>query len=272
MRKKLSLVLVLIFLFTSVLPAFAGEVKTFGFDDYRHRENTVNGTMLYPFWYHDGGRSYSQPLILPGSKWGLIGKVVITVEGNVLYGYLVPDTPPESFSPITPAWSVQLDGNEPTTSHPTLLEKNGKKYVYIGTYSPYLDIVDITNFNNVNQGSLISRPSPLATDITSAPLILNWEGHEIIVNTTGNSGKIFIVTDPLDNFKNNDFYIDIGSGRTSSSPAPVAGGTAFAVGLDCGFQTHGELRLYYLDDILSEDSSGKTVCGLNPTTKAFAER
>ncbi|OPX87041.1 MAG: hypothetical protein A4E53_02651 [Pelotomaculum sp. PtaB.Bin104] len=33
------------------------------------------------------------------------------------------------------------------------------------------------------------------------------------------------------------------------------------MGLDGGFQNHGELRIYYLDDILSEDSSGKVVKG-----------
>ncbi|OPX90337.1 MAG: hypothetical protein A4E53_01047 [Pelotomaculum sp. PtaB.Bin104] len=154
---------------------------------------------------------------------------------------------------------MQLDGNEPTTSHPTLVEKNGKKYVYIGTYSQYMDIVDITDFNNVNQGSLISKQSPQSSDITSAPLVLNWRGHEIMVSTTGNTGKVYILADALDQNKVNGFHINVGSGRTSSSPAPVAGGTAFAVGLDCGFQTHGELRLYYLDDILSEDSSGKIV-------------
>lgn len=167
MRKKLAIFLALIFLFTSVLPAFAGEVRTFGFDDYRHRENNVSGTYFDAVYYHDGGKSYSQPLILPGSKWGLSGKVVIAVENNVLNGYLVPDIPPAYFIEITPAWSVQLDGDTPTTSHPTLVAKGGKKYIYIGTYSPYLDIVDITDFKNVNQNSLISKESPQSSDITS---------------------------------------------------------------------------------------------------------
>jgi len=79
------------------------------------------------------------------------------------------------------------------------------------------------------------------------------------VTTTGNSGKVFINADPLDDTKTNDFYIDVGSGRTSSSPAPVANGTAFAVGLDGGFQGYGELRIYYLDDILGEDGDGKVI-------------
>jgi len=150
MRKMLSFALALVFLLMSVVPAFAGEVKTFGFDDYRHRENAVNGTVLLPVWYHDGGASYSQPLILSGDKWGFSNKVVITVENNILYGYKVPETPPESFSKINPVWSVQLDGETPTKSHPTFVEKGGKKYIYIGTYSPALDIVDVTDFDKVN--------------------------------------------------------------------------------------------------------------------------
>lgn len=253
--KKLITALMVVFLLLQIGTAFAAssnEVKTFGFTDERNRDASVNGTVMYPTWYHKGGTSYSQPLILSGGRWGMQDKtMVVSVEGNNLNGYIVPaspgdgDTPPD-FKEINPAWTVKLDGNTPTKSHPTYAEIDGKKYIFIGTYSNYLDIIDITDFSHVSQDKLKSILNPNATDVTSAPLVTNWNDHNIVVGTGGNSGQVFIIADPL---SSNYSYISInvGTGRTSSSPAPVPGG--FAVGLDGG-PNYGEMQVYYYDDIL----------------------
>lgn len=261
MRKAIIAVLALFLAIAFNGPVFAGpadEVGTFGFTDLRHRVGNVAGGAMAGLMYHFGGPSYSQPLILDGDRWGgdLAGRTVaVTVENNVMYGYLLPDPaipPPVEEIELQPLWSVKLSGSIPTKSHPTFYEKDGRKYIFIGTYSRHLDIIDVTDFQNVK---MQSRKSPHATDITSAPLVLNWRGHDIVVTTSGDTGKIFIVTDPLSN-KINGFYINAGPGRTSSSPAPVDGGRAFAVGLDQGRHS-GELRIYYLDDILKEGPGGK---------------
>lgn len=263
MKKLLSVIVAALYLIIAV-PAYAAindEVKTFGFTDERHRYTNVNGTILYPMYFDNAGASYSQSLILDGSRWNMDGEtVVIAVENNELKGYVVPESngiKPEIVKAITPAWSKRLDGSTPTKSHPTFVEDkdSGKKYIYIGTYSSCLDIVDITDFNNVN---LMSVRSDLSTDITSAPLVLKWKGHDVVVATSGNTGNVFIITDPLDSEKMNNIYIKVGQGRTSSSPAPVAGGQGFAVGLDGG-QNYGELQVYYLDNILTEDGQGKVI-------------
>ncbi|MEW6697296.1 MAG: PQQ-binding-like beta-propeller repeat protein [Bacillota bacterium] len=264
MKKIISLLLVVVFTLSQISSAMAAtvnEITEFGFDKYRNREGMVNGHIFHPIAYHDGGPSYSQPLLLDGSRWGgsLAGKtVLISVENNQLKGYILPDvplSPPSELQYLEPVWSVKLSGSKATKSHPTFVDREGKKYIYIGTYSQYLDIVDITNFASVNQSSLTSKQNPHATDITSAPLVLNWRGHEVVVGTSGNTGKAFLMVDPTSDSAT-AFHINCGSGRTSSSPAPIYNGQGFAVGLDQGGSS-GEVQLYHLDDILAIDTNGK---------------
>lgn len=257
-----KLIVFLLTLFVLAGNAYAGEIKTFGFDDYRHRDNNVAGIHFIPAWKHNGGASYSQPLILSGDRWGgqFTGKkLVVTVEGNTLNGYVDPGGTPNGFKQLNPLWTVTLSGDTPTKSHPTFVEKDGNKYIYIGTYSRYFDIVDVTDFSEVDHSKIKSIGNPNSTDITSAPLVLSWHGHEVVVCTSGNTGRVNIIADPLDDSKVNSIGIQVGTGRTSSSPAPVAGGAGFAVGLDGGFGVRGELQIYYLDDILGEDADGKVV-------------
>lgn len=90
--KKMIAALMAVFLLLQIGTAFAStdEVKTFGFTDERHRDATVNGTVLFPSWFHNGGPSYSQPLILSGDRWGMADKnVIVSVEDNNLNGYIV---------------------------------------------------------------------------------------------------------------------------------------------------------------------------------------
>uniref|UniRef100_UPI001A9A5D79 PQQ-binding-like beta-propeller repeat protein n=1 Tax=Desulfofalx alkaliphila TaxID=105483 RepID=UPI001A9A5D79 len=221
-------------------------------------EGTV--PVLWAAWEDNCGVSYSQPLILKG--WGnYSGQTIAVVSaGKELRGYLMkePDFS-NNFQPNPPIWKVPLHGDKVTKSHPTLVEKDGKKYVYIGTErsgsKSYIDVIDITDFDNAKK--VFHFEDLRASDIVSAPLVLNWRGHEVVVYTAGNSAEVRLATDMLDQSKANNLYISLGSGRTSSSPAPILNGQGFAVGLDQG-QNSGELRLYRLDDILAEEN-GKVV-------------
>lgn len=265
MRKNILIPLVVLLLFSIALPVFAQEypepvndIKTFGFTDERQRHAYTYGMGFQGFMQHLKGPSYSQPLILnSGGIWS--GKlknrrVAVTIEDNVAYGLLLPSTmepPPAHPVELEELWSILLHGNKPTKSDATCFEAdNGKKYLFVGTYSKYIDIIDITDFENAKLYK--SKKCEYATDITSAPLILKWQGHNILVATMGDTGKVVIIADPLKS-KSPEFYINVGSGRTSSSPAPVDGGKGFAVGLDAA---QGFLKVYYLDEILKEGPGG----------------
>ncbi|KJS10669.1 MAG: hypothetical protein VR67_17455 [Peptococcaceae bacterium BRH_c8a] len=262
--KKLLFIMLVTMLFAT--PAFAqstpvNEISTFGFTNERHRHSVIHGPVLHGIMEHLKGPSYSQPLILDGNKWG--GRltdhwVAVTVENNVMYGLLLPSTmeaPPAHIIEPEELWRMPLHGSKPTKSHPTFYENDkGEKFIIVGTYSKYIDIINVTDFKNVTQDDLILLESPHATDITSAPLILNWSGHEILVCTSGNTGKVFITVDPF-NQNPKGYYINVGPGRTSSSPAPIDGGKGFAVGLDGG-ANYGEFQLYYLNEILEEKNGG----------------
>ncbi|MBO8128239.1 MAG: PQQ-binding-like beta-propeller repeat protein [Peptococcaceae bacterium] len=253
MRKIFLVSMVLLLVMAFIAPALAmpvDEVTTYGFSPERNREAKVDGNLFHLAWYHGGSAGYtsfSEPLILDGDHWGgrLAGKtVVLTVEGNRLCGYVL-DAPTLDRAPTfheeKPEWWVQLSGDKNTKSDPTFVDRGNRKYVYVGTYSHFLNLVDITDFFHP---TLKKFNAQYATDITSSPLVLDWHGHEVAVATTGNTGKVLLVVD-----QEEVFYVDAGAGRTSSSPAPVAGGRAFAVGLDQG-PSRGELRIYYLDDLL----------------------
>ena len=270
MRRLPVIALLLILLAAPVTASAGDEVTAFGFSDARHRLAAADGPAISLVWRHDGGPSYSQPLILSGDRWGggLAGKTLaVTVENNTLNGYVLPDVGIElpEWREIDPVWSVKLSGSVPTKSHPTLVESGGGKYIYIGTYSRYFNIVDITDFRNVVSKKAID--TIYTTDITSAPLVLGWRGHEVVVATSGNTAKVILIADPRDEGRRRVFWLNAGAGRTSSSPAPVGGGRGFAVGLDQGANS-GELRIYYLDDILAE-KNGKVVLKNQSARKAI---
>ena len=270
MRKVKVWALIMIFLLSFSSSAWAKEnpreVTTFGFDDERTRVTEGPEPVLWPAWKDESGTSYSQPLILKG--WGQFeGKtLVVAVTGNQLRGYVCIDPngkPDESgFQQNDPLWSVQLKGTTETKSHPTLVNKDGKKYIYIGTdkdadtKAGHIQIIDITNFN---QGVEVYKFwDQWSSDIVSAPLVLTWKGperdHEIVVYTAGNTAEVHLATDPMEGDKiSNNIQIKVASsGRTSSTPAPVFNGQGFVVGLDRGPSATSEFQIYRLNDILTE--------------------
>ena len=250
----LSMILILLF---SMSTAFA-EVTTFGFNDNRTRTTEGTAGVFWPAWKDDSGVSYSQPLILKG--WGAYsGKtVVVAVTGNQVRGYVCAESviSPDgdfAYQQNDALWSISLTGSKATKSHPAFVEKPTGKYVYIGTDTPgYLHIIDITDFSRGKEAKCID--DYFSVDIVSAPLILNWRGHEVVVYTVGNNPSVHLAIDPLELEEPNIIEIKVAaSGRTSSTPAPVLGGQGFVVGLDRGGgKAQGEMRVYKLDDILGE--------------------
>jgi len=277
-KYALPLILMAAFIILSCVPALAAtsdEVRTFGSTDERNRDNTVEGRVLYLMYIHEaGGASFSQPLILDGGRhwegeFDMAGQqLVITVENNRLNGYVMcgllsGELLDQNMKTIDPDWSIPLSGAASTKSHPTFYETpDGKKYIFIGAYGPYLDIVDITD---IKKARLYKSKDLLhTTDVTSAPLVMDWKGHMVVVATSGNTAKVVLMVDPLEEGENSvSFYIDTGSGRTSSSPAPLdlnrdGKYESFAVGLDQGTYK-GELRIYNLNNILNTDEDGKVI-------------
>lgn len=263
MRKIRNVLLLIVLLLSFTSYAWA-DVTTFGFSPERTRGAEGVEPVLWPAWEDKSGVSYSQPLILKG--WGEYeGKtLVVAVTKNYLRGYecILPDNSGD-YQPLIPLWNIPLRGGKPTKSHPTLVDNknNGKKYIYIGTdvdassKTGHLEIIDITNFNNPSKA--FTFEDRWSSDIVSAPLIVNWNGHELVIYTAGNTAEIHIASDPMDKKKANNLRISLGSGRTSSSPGPLfldpktGEYTGFIVGLDKG-QNSGEFKIFKLDDILAE--------------------
>ena len=257
--KKLCLFgLLTLLLLALLIPAAWAEVTTFGFNENRDRTTEGTAGVFWPAWKDDSGVSYSQPLILKG--WGpYSGKtLVVAVTGNQVRGYVCVDsliTPDGTFvyQQNDALWNIPLTGSSATKSHPAFVEKPGGKYIYIGTDTPgYLHIIDITDFNHAVEAKYID--DYFSVDIVSAPLILNWRSHEVVVYTVGNNPSVHLAIDPLELAEPNIIEIKVAaSGRTSSTPAPVLGGQGFVVGLDRGGGgARGEMRVYKLDDILGE--------------------
>ncbi|WP_333870907.1 hypothetical protein [Desulforamulus putei] len=267
MRKAKIWLLVMLFLFSLCSAAYA-EVTTFGFNDQRTRVTEGTEPVLWPAWKNDSGTSYSQPLILKG--WGQFEgqTLVVAVTGNQLRGYVCKEPTGKidesGFQQNNPLWSIPLKGSKETKSHPTLVKKeDGRRYVYIGTDKDnttgtgHIHIVDITDFAKAEE--VYKFWDQWSSDIVSAPLVLKWRGHEVVVYTAGNTAEVHLATDPMDKTKANNIRIKVAdSGRTSSSPAPVLNGQGFVVGLDRGPNGKGEFQIYRLDDILQE-VNGKVI-------------
>lgn len=295
MRKILSLLLTALFILAAAVPARAEPVtfvQTFGYTQARNREGLTAGGLIIPVWFCDEGRSYSQPLLFNGEPFGFKPKdgdpdsalaISVMNGGGVgrIYGF---EFPSGMLKPRLgnlewrdPLWSKELSA--PTKGEATLFkwknENDGRDHYYllVGTESQYLDVFDVTDFMHPQ---LVNRyETPYTTDIISAPTVFNWHGHLAVVYTCGNTGNIAVTFDPLDSSKKVSYYIPLGSGRTSSSPAPVFKSgpgpydyEGFAVGRDQG-QNAGKLYVIRFDDFFSTEG-GKVVPKPKQETSFYA--
>ncbi|MGQ9713090.1 MAG: hypothetical protein ACUVRC_10670, partial [Desulfotomaculales bacterium] len=260
---------------------YAAEARTFGLTPDHHRV-----VYLYEaptLWWagkkqpsdRREGVSFSQPLVVYGSRVGLGDNdaAVIAVIGNKLSAFRVP--PKEEIKPyhwkdwsqvpdLQEIWcSIELPGDNPTKSHPTLVRINNRWVIFIGTEhdskvnGAWLYAVD------AQTGRVLFKDwwkNEYVTDIVSAPTVAWWKGHLVVIATCGNTGRVVIFTgfdrigDPGFEKDVKVWFINVGSGRTSSTPAVLnvnGQDWGFAVGLDQG-PSKGELRVYKFDEILQE--------------------
>ncbi|RKO65705.1 hypothetical protein D7024_01120 [Desulfofundulus salinus] len=290
-RRILVVFLILVFLFASAFPALAAttsgwglwkDVTTFGFDDYHTRvgDNT-NFPVMWPAWYafqNPPETSYSQPLILDGDYFGKDRPVVIAAIGKALCGFVSKQAKPDGkWQPNPPVWSLPLKGDGPTKSHPTLVDLNGRKLVFIGTEhdsavgGAWLQVFDVTDFDHPKE--VFRDWSKLIHDVVSAPVVYNWCGHLVVITTAGDTGRIVLWLG-LDKLKD-DGVVSTGEittgylalpGRTSSTPSIVKladGSDGLAVGVDQGLYS-GKLAIYKFNDILSENNGKVHLKGKDP--------
>jgi len=117
--------------------------------------------------------------------------------------------------------------------------------------------------------TVFSTFDPNATDIVSGPVVMKWNGHLVCLYTTGDDGNVDVLSGfdsydgsqpvPASQLVATGFHVGTTSGgRTSSTIAPVLGGTAFLVGDD----NHGSedgVYLYKLGAVLQVNGQGQVV-------------
>ncbi|OIQ59769.1 hypothetical protein MOTE_10250 [Moorella thermoacetica] len=283
LKSTISILTLLSFLMISVIPVWAKasydpnygtEVKTFGFTDERNRESFSYGNAAFwPLMKDEFGKSFSQPLILSGKRWGRDGAYLVAAGGPgttwLMFWKLdidkLKDAGKKGFTQManTPPYAtLDLHDKGTTYSDPTYFEDGNRKYIYIGLKNGNLAIVDVTDIDNVNPASVKFNlppsdidPNVSATDITSAPYVTTWNGHTVAVTASGNKPWVLLWTDPLNEAKRNVIKIDVPAIRTSSSPGPLNGG--FLIGCDNGLDNEGFVYYYKFSDFLTERADGK---------------
>jgi len=312
-KQLVTVITSILMLVMSISPAFAdtfnplsSDVYIFGYQQDGHRSYFYSGgKSLDPAYYFNSGLSFSQPLLISPDEMEVPndpdGFPAVIVQGsqevgphsyiNMLYGFN-----PITINPATytgnpeqlqsPTWEVPFsDGpiNSVTKSHPTLSKIGNYYMVFTGTLGKdssgvAIDAFDVTN--SFTQGTTpttvfkLDIPEDEASDIVSAPEVINYDGHPIVVFTTGETGLICFVWG-FDNYNgqtitlnSNDYgYLYVG-GRTSSTVAPILNGTGLLVGVDNngigkypdGVEGPG-VYLYNLSNVI--ETSGDQITGIN---------
>lgn len=302
-NKILAIGILFCFLLVAVYKVYAyyNDVTSFGFTQERKRyTNDMSGIITSHVdgnnvmgWTASMGPSYSQPLILSGSIFGRKNPVVVTVMNNELYAY-------ESISP----YSMQL--YDPTTLKPQVVTNTnkiwgpiylfgdgsgswGRPYTTDASHPTYWTSADgsqkwfVTGtrdgqifVNEITHGWLRYRidTSPWGgTDVTSAPLVMRWNGYNIVVAGDGNGSDIVIAyfSDTYDNAKgeftkHGVFGVHVvNGGRISSSAAPIydrnGNALGFVIGVDGYYSNYlgewiGVVKAFKFDGLFNVTSNG----------------
>lgn len=266
MKKMIVFLLVLLFVAGSsfAYAAPVDEISTFGGDSLRQRYTNAEAGNLFATIIGAVGKSYSQPLILDGSRFGVQNPVTVFMAGEYLWAMEIPEvildekgqiagevyTSPLVFGPLK-----LYDGSkapaEPTGSHTTFASTTGLGDILIsGTRDGYIYIHDL-------KGQQKAKIDLQGSDITSAPLFMVWNGHPLIIAGNGDGGDAVIVY----NLENNDPQIakvHIG-GRISSSPSPIED-WGFIMGSD----GKNVVRAYNFADIFDEANGALVPKSDNP--------
>lgn len=243
LRKNLiSLLIAAVLLMGSAAAAFAAEIHTFGYTDERQRLVTEpTYPPMEPAWWVEVGKSYSQPLVLDGSKFGKDKPVVVMMAGNYLWG--IQDGPRDYSENKNVLFQEEIPGGwgEPSASHTTYYKtKDGRELLFSGTKDGFLVVHDL-------KGNEIHAVE-LGTRIVSTPLVTEWNGHLLAV-AGSDDGNAYIVT----NYESEPtkFWYHVG-GILTSSPAPMDD-EGFIIGSDGA----GKVVAFKYDDVLQETADGK---------------
>lgn len=248
-------------------------VSTFGYNDYRDRVSGTQSTYeTWPAWKDAFGASYSQPLIIDPS--GANGPIYILAVGGgsdpqiAIWRNQAASSTVDGWAgqDLAPIWAAPIFGTNAPYSHPSLYDINGHYIVFIGTNTDSHGIAHIMAFdvtNCIESGGagqmLLNEPDPNASaDIVSAPLLMEYQGHYVLIYSDGNSGHYDLLYN-IDELASGqsptsqdppDWKFLSPGDRTSSSPAPVMNGTGFAVGIDTG-SAPGAVYVYRLSDLFT---------------------
>jgi len=310
-KRFFTVIISILILAMSISPAFADtfnplvtDAYTFGYQQDGHRSYFYSsGKALDPAYYYSSGLSFSQPLLISPDEMEVPndsdGFPAVIVQGsqevgthsyiNMLYGFN-----PITINPATytgnpeqlqsPTWEVSFsDGpiNSVTKSHPTLAKIGNYYMVFTGTLGKgsngvLLSAFDVTDsFKNGSQPKVVFQYLfKNASDIVSAPEVINYDGHPIVIFTTGETGLIGFLWgfgkyngQQINITPDDTGYLCVG-GRTSSTVAPVLNGTGLVVGVDNngigkypdGIKGPG-VYLYNLSDVI--ETSGNQITGIN---------
>lgn len=273
MKKKSSILIILILLLTNVFTSFA-DITEFGYSPNRHRVVESENYMPFqygwrPVWYegkieHDVGKSYTQPLIIDGKEFGKNNPVIITMAGNYLYGY--ESLPREELKKggivknDRLLFKVAVPGGfgEPSASHVTYFNKK----IFYGTKDGYVVVADIKKRRGVK------RKIKIGSKIVSAPLVSQWKGYEIAV-IGSDDGKAYVVTN-LHKKSPSVYSYEVG-GVLTSTPAPINSEgqiQGFAIGSD---GANGKVVAFDFGELL-EEKDGMLKKKLNYKYKWMAEK
>ncbi|GAB6118829.1 hypothetical protein JCM16816_24260 [Thermoanaerobacter brockii subsp. lactiethylicus] len=274
-RKIIVFTVIGILLLAFILKGLAYmDIISFGFNQNRTRYNyemyggiaatqVTSTTKAKLGWYVTGlGPSLSQPLIISPKELGINASqpIVIAFNGNNLYAYesISPyskslydfntSTSPYTFTPKIvpnsnkkwgplPVYGSSTVPANPSGSHPTYyVSPNGNKYIAAGSKDGYVFIYQIINGSPVLKVR-INTTTRGGTDIVSAPLMMRWQGYNIVVVGDGNGGQVAIgyFTDDFSDVRIADITLGTTYTRISSSAAPVNAGetspeTGFIIG------------------------------------------
>lgn len=248
MKKTIYVLIACFILLAAALPVgtYAQEITTFGYNDNRTRiiEEKAYPT-LFAQWYFETGKSYSQPLILDGSRFGKNKPVIVTMAGNYLY----------AFEDVNRSYEAQWIKNpwfyrdaipggfgEPASSHTTFFNNT----FFTGAKDGKLYIHDLNNI--IRNTSRLLAVGLEGSSITSAPLVTKYQGKILVVAGNGSGGKAVIITN-FDKPIPDKFFINIG-GTITSSPAPIDD-LGFIIGLD---GSTGKTMGFFFDEILEYEN------------------
>ncbi|MFZ5596715.1 MAG: hypothetical protein ACOY31_06845 [Bacillota bacterium] len=144
--RRLPALLGVVFILLAAVPAMAGEVHTFGYTDDRRRVVEDRSCLpMFPSWHADIGKSYSQPLVLDGSRFGGGSPVVVMMAGNYLWA--LRDISGDGSENTNVIFQKDIPGgfcSEVSASHTTFYKaSDGRELLFSGTNDGNLVVHDL---------------------------------------------------------------------------------------------------------------------------------